>query len=200
MERRTGSATGATRVRALARGLAAVALLGSVAGLAAARAANPAVLALPVQPWPDRPQVQAPAPLRPTTPPWSACPGCDLRGADLRGLLLSGMDLRGADLRGADLRGSNLEGADLTGANLQGARLAGAWLSNADLSDADLRLADLRDAVVIQALSPGVRLEGAVLVGAQISGSDLVIGGPDGAPPPLPPLPAGTSVDQKPRR
>lgn len=189
--------------REVARVAAALLLAGAVSGPASSlavprgvRAAEPAVVSLPVQPW----QPRGPLALRPTAPAWSACRGCDLRRADLRGLLLSGVDLRGADLRGADLRGSNLEGADLTGANLRGARLAGAWLSNADLSEADLRDADLRDAVVIQALTPGIQLEGAVLVGAQITGSDLVIGGPEERVPPLPPLPGLPGADQKPRR
>lgn len=179
---------------------AALLLVGAMCGPASelcvprgVRAAEPAVVSLPVEPW----QPGVPAPKRRTAPAWSACRGCDLRRADLRGLLLTGVDLRGADLRGADLRGSNLEGADLTGANLRRARLAGAWLSNADLSEADLRDADLRDAVVIQALTPGVQLAGAVLVGAQITGSDLVIGGPEERVPPLPALPG---ADQKPRR
>ena len=192
---------GAGRTGRLAgRAAAALLLAGAMCGPASelcvprgVRAAEPAVVSLPVQPW----QPRVPVPMRPTAPAWSSCRGCDLRRADLRGLLLTGVDLRGADLRGADLRGSNLEGADLTGANLRRARLAGAWLSNADLSEADLRDADLRDAVVIQALTPGVQLAGAVLVGAQITGSDLVIGGPEERVPPLPALPG---ADQKPRR
>ena len=196
---RTGRQSGLEVGRAAAALLLAGAMCGLASEVAAprgVRAAEPAVVSLPVQPW----QPRVPVLLRPTAPPWSACRGCDLRRADLRGLLLTGVDLRGADLRGADLRGSNLEGADLTGANLRGARLAGAWLSNADLSEADLRDADLRDAVVIQALTPGVQLEGAVLVGAQITGSDLVIGGPEERVPPLPPLPGLPGADQKPRR
>ena len=187
---------GAGRTGRLAgRAAAALLLAGAMCGPASelcvprgVRAAEPAVVSLPVQPW----QPRVPVPMRPTAPAWIACRGCDLRRADLRGLLLTGVDLRGADLRG-----SNLEGADLTGANLRRARLAGAWLSNADLSEADLRDADLRDAVVIQALTPGVQLAGAMLVGAQITGSDLVIGGPEERVPPLPALPG---ADQKPRR
>ena len=48
--------------------------------------------------------------------------------------------------------------------------------------------------MLIQALTPGVQLEGAVLIGADFTGSDLMIGGEEAGPAPLPPLP------QKPRR
>ena len=97
--------------RQAGRAAAALLLAGAMCGLASdlcvprgVRAAEPAVVSLPVQPW----QPRVPVPMRPTAPAWSSCRGCDLRRADLRGLLLTGVDLRGADLRGADLRGSNL--------------------------------------------------------------------------------------------
>ena len=123
-------------------------------------------------------------------PAWSDCRGCDLRGADLSGLMLNGIDLREADLRGADLRGSNLEGADLSGANLEGARLQETRLSNADLSRANLSSADLSGAVMIQALTPGLKLDQAILVGVDFTGSQVMVGGEllDG-PSPLPALP-----------
>jgi hypothetical protein len=48
---------------------------------------------------------------------------------------------------------------------------------------------------LIQALTPGVQLEGAVLIGADFTGSDLMIGGDELVPQPLPPL-----SPQNPRR
>ena len=160
----------------LGKGSAAVALT-LLTGSGSVKAAP-----LQVEPYPEKAGLVAPA--------WPACPGCDLRGADLSGLMLNGIDLREADLRGADLRGSNLEGADLSGANLEGAQLQGTRLSNADLSEADLSSANLSGAVMIQALTPGLKLDQTVLVGVDFTGSQLMVGGDvlDG-PSPLPVLP-----------